>query len=362
MLFVAVPISVIAGMFSPLDAQSSAATRRIAIEPVTRLVDKEGLLSGGPVHVSRAPDGSAYVVLERSEAVEALYVFGANGTFRARVGRRGSGPGEFDRPWFSLFSRDGSLHVLDVGLNRRTVIALSGEPKVIRMAPMEARCADFSAAAMLPDERIVMACGLADPKSAGYALHEVDRNNKIVTTFEPVNFDVRRRFLLQRVLHVRSDGSVLSGDVHNMAIVEHAPNRTTSTRVQLRAAWAAPIDADEAPSDGSFERRPTPRLAAVWEDSHAIWVAAHVPSPQWKPGPSLRELLQAGRKPQEGQARVRYDCVIEALDRRTFATIASQRMRGTGCGNAIGNGYFVRTSSEADVVTLDVVHVRLTAH
>lgn len=54
-------------------------------------------------------------------------IFGRDGAMRVRVGRKGSGPGEFQAPRYPRFGRDGRLFVLDPQANRLQVFSPSGE-------------------------------------------------------------------------------------------------------------------------------------------------------------------------------------------------------------------------------------------
>lgn len=69
-------------------------------------------------------EGSLYVA---DSGQHAILIYGRDGRFRSRIGRKGEGPGEFRMPAVSYISWDGELVVEDPGNQRRSYFTMGGE-------------------------------------------------------------------------------------------------------------------------------------------------------------------------------------------------------------------------------------------
>ena len=133
-----------------------------------------------------AADGRGNIVVLDFMAREIRW-FGADGSFRGRAGRQGSGPGEFRYPYGLAIDDQGLIHVLDPG-NLRV--------SVFRMAD--------STLTLVSSARTIFArrlCTLGPRRFVTWPLtdgviHEIDANGDLVRTFgireDPHEEDVRR--------------------------------------------------------------------------------------------------------------------------------------------------------------------------
>lgn len=108
------------------DAESTAAVEwRIDSTPSLSIADDDALgepVIGNAVGVSRLPDGGVIVA---DRGLSSLRFFAPDGSFVRSVGRKGSGPGEFD--YIAWMHRCGdSLYVQDIGQEAVMVYALDG--------------------------------------------------------------------------------------------------------------------------------------------------------------------------------------------------------------------------------------------
>src|SRR5688572_12107039 len=88
----------------------------IQFDEVTRLgtYDGEGTVSDQS-RVTRSGDGRYFVVSNREPGI--VKVYAPSGSFVQQIGRLGSGPNEYRRPWFVMPTDDG-IYIIDVVLNR----------------------------------------------------------------------------------------------------------------------------------------------------------------------------------------------------------------------------------------------------
>ena len=129
----------------------------VAPEPLLTL----GAVDGAPevaflriTGVHRIPDGGLAVVDGGSSQIR---FFEADGRFRASMGRRGEGPGEFTGGLLSELHGD-SLWLFDQALNRLTV--LDTRTRSFRTASLEAENVRLGLAGILPDGSAVLASDL----------------------------------------------------------------------------------------------------------------------------------------------------------------------------------------------------------
>jgi DNA-binding beta-propeller fold protein YncE len=84
----------------------------------------EGFMA--PNDVAVAPDGTIYVAEGHGGASSRIAVFDKAGTYLREIGRKGSGPGEFDQPHALAFDSRGRLFVGDRSNNRIQVLDQDG--------------------------------------------------------------------------------------------------------------------------------------------------------------------------------------------------------------------------------------------
>jgi len=88
---------------------------------------------GNPVDLKIAQDGKIYILDSKDSDIK---VFQKDGTFIRRLGREGSGPGEFKRPW-TLHVLGDYLYVSDTGNGRFQVLTKGGTYQKSVRLPVE---------------------------------------------------------------------------------------------------------------------------------------------------------------------------------------------------------------------------------
>jgi hypothetical protein len=129
-----------------------------------------------------ARDGSLYVLDRHDEAVGQL---SPDGTPRRRFGRRGRGPGEFERPYrIAVAGQD--VYVFDLALQRLVRFDTAGRHVQTRAVPFSVRAHPFLATS----ENAVFLAGVSADPAAGFSLvHEFDSELEYMRSFgEPPQF------------------------------------------------------------------------------------------------------------------------------------------------------------------------------
>lgn len=154
---------------------------------VLRLTTPDDLLEGIPQHVAEDGQGRIYVVQQGSNAP--ILVFDRQGSFLRTLGRRGSGPGEFQSAGFLVPGLGDSVAVWDYGLSRLTVLTVSGGMVRSFSVPIDA----ISALWQPKGQGFVFNGHMGTPDRIGYAFHRTDGIGRLSRSFgdveEPITFN-----------------------------------------------------------------------------------------------------------------------------------------------------------------------------
>lgn len=177
-----------------------------------------------------------------------IELYGADGAFRRRIGRRGSGPGEFQLPGPILTDATDSIYVFDRQLRRISV--LTREFTFHRSFPLP--ITGVGGATMASDGNFWVQGALGTPKGLGRPVHLVDRLGVVRRSVASVPVDRTTPADPGRLL--REIAATPSGV---------AVTRQTEVRIELwdadgsrrgrlasRPSWFVPWDAREAGSSG----------------------------------------------------------------------------------------------------------------
>jgi DNA-binding beta-propeller fold protein YncE len=94
-------------------------------------VPEEQIFSN-PVDIAISPEGQIYILDSKDNNIK---IFQTDGSFIKTVGRGGSGPGEFQRPWIFQIIGD-KIYVADSGNRRVQIITKNGEYERSYKAPI----------------------------------------------------------------------------------------------------------------------------------------------------------------------------------------------------------------------------------
>ncbi|GEM_PF-6166000 len=109
------------------------------------------------------------------ERLGQILLFSSNGQFLKLIARKGSGPGEVDRPYGVAFSHNGDLGVIDVGNNRINIYNAQGDFK-LSLRSLKAH----------PSRIILDSDGnvfVQDSGSRGRAIQKYDREGNLLNEF-----------------------------------------------------------------------------------------------------------------------------------------------------------------------------------
>lgn len=309
------------------------------------VVTLKGVQYTGPsTTIAYHPAGTVYL---RDSEDGLLKVYGQDGAFLRQVGRSGGAPGEYEVIRNIVVSPDSSIEVLDAVLGRRSRFSQGGE--FLGEVRVGISGGVGFPAVLLPGSRMVV--NVRSPSRPGptTVLLVIDREgNTTPLQGADSNADPQRPWLAERILAVRSNGDLLVGNPYEFCVdiyVHNAPPRRLFERV---AEWTGNATPMERPSDGVFDRPFTPRLTAVWEDSHGLlWLQMIAPSARWTPKEPPASGSRLTREAHLTLAhRPRIETILEVIDAKRGQVIARSRVEGS-VGFHIGEGYLVSTEEDS---------------
>jgi hypothetical protein len=302
---------------------------------IDSVVTLEGAyLSGPATTIERDPAGVFYLA-DPGEGL--LRVYGSDGRFMRQVGRRGAGPGEFEMVRNTLVARDGSIRVLDGVLRRLSVFSRDGEFLGSRLVQVAGGIG--MPAVLLPDDQLVVNARAITGAEAGSAVQLIDKEGNATSLFDEAPFDPRKRWLLRRLLWGRPNGEFLVARPYSFTIDVYASDHAKKLSITRVADWIPSQDPEEAPSDGLFDKPPTPQLTAIWEDAQGLlWLSMVAPSRSWRPGPPREQVTLSRETAYTLANRPRFETIIEVVDVERQGVLARSRLDGS-VGTPFGGGY-----------------------
>lgn len=350
---VALNSTTIDGQALRIGSEVSCTSCSISLEKISTIANVEFPWPGTMI----ARDSTGAIYLFDREGV--LKAFGKDGRFLRQIGRRGGGPGEYEGPRNILASRDGSIHVLDAQLSRRSMFSRDGlflGSTSIRLSPGMGK-----RAVLLPDGQTIVNVRPTPSGGAMYVLQRIDQNGNTTRLFDETKADDGKSWLHERLLWARPTGELLVARPHTFDIDVYAKGLETKNAIVRIADWIPSREPDEQPGDGVHDKPMTPRLFAIWEDAQGLlWLHMLVPSKLWKPGPPMKRATPLAQDAYAAlAARPRVETIIEVLDLQAQGVLARSRFEG-GIGIHFGGGYFARQlENAAGEPSLEISRVRL---
>ena len=231
---------------------------------------------GKPTDVDRRDSGD-WVVVDQLNPTEIKF-FSSDGEWIRTLGRKGSGPGEYQLAYFVRVLPGDSLGVYDFLQNRFTVY--SPELEVCRTITTEIRAKRFE---LLGDGRIVFASNHFTRKSIGLPLHLINASGKLERSFgaDPPIRDVSARNSHFRSISPTVRSTVWAAPLHRYVLEEWTLEGDRVRYFERNVPWLDPRDRYGSASDP--EHPPRPEIIDIHEDERGLlWVAVTLPDAEWK--------------------------------------------------------------------------------
>jgi hypothetical protein len=249
-------------------------------------------------------------------------VYDASGRFVATVGRRGSGPGEFQIPLDAAPVPGDSMLVLD-GAGRATVF----DPE-LHAARTVAVTAGFFPVHVIDWPSSVVANGFVGGAQAGtLPLHRLtfaDRAAGVLASFGPANDHTGPNayaWVMQRISPAVGDG-FWSADWARYRLTHWTAIGKTILTLERKPSWFLH---EFGGGFGSAQEPPDPGISAILEDSTGLlWVFAKVPASTWRGAWPSGAHPGRGIPVQQIAHEKLFRTVIEVIDPRRRRVVARQ--------------------------------------
>ena len=255
-------------------------------------------------------DESGRMYLLGSDGASVM-VFGADGTFLRRVGRRGSGPGEFEDARSLVITGDGVFSVTD--RDRGLILTFDRTGELVReVRPVGGWFPIGSATVHFDGATAVHHADLRTTDLIGYPLHLVNlESGRVEASFGSLTGEYDGRWGFNQVIARGPGRSVWIAEKYGYAIDLWEPDRLLRS-LRREAEWFPELRGPEELAHG-WNQRPNPVTVAIAADDSLIWMAFHTADENWEEGGMSRD-------------RDRFnDTMLEVIDWRQGRVVASQR-------------------------------------
>jgi hypothetical protein len=274
-------------------------------------IDDPGQFVQAPGGVTRDGQGRVWI----SFPSEALYLYDADGSFLTQVGREGEGPGEYRSIRNVVVAPGDTVHVLDRGNRRATV--LSPELEVLSTIPLEVP--PWGGALRLDSGDWILNSMVTGEGSVGFPLHHLDPSGRLLESFGALTpeWDPAFQLGLARSLAGAPDGGVWSAHRTQYRLelwdMENRLHRTLVRRVN----WFEP-------QTGPGQREPRdpqpPVLSSIHLDpSGVLWTRSFVARDNYD---EFLEEVAPGRWFPRDPAGDAFRVVVEAIDPERACVLA----------------------------------------
>ena len=253
--------------------------------------------------------GRAYLL---GEGAPHVWVFGADGGFLTRIGRRGSGPGEFEDIGSLVVTEDGVFSTLDRG--RGTISTFDWTGQLLREVRTEGWLPMGVETLPFEGSLVLHAADIQTPAQVGYPLHLVDlESGAIRESFGSLTGEHPSGWSLAEKLIARGPGrSVWMTERYGAYEIELWESNTIVRALRRDVEWFPEIPPDR--QSHGWEERPTPMLVHVASDDSLLWVLAHTADDRWSEAAATRDWDRF------------LDTRIEVIDWRRGRVLASRRL------------------------------------
>jgi len=296
---------------------------RIVLTPLVTVGDTvgEGTILGHPSAVVRDSRGRIIVADPWGSIPANLLVFAPSGRFDRRLGRLGSGPGEYRMPRLLLQGPGDSLSVLDPLLSRMSVLAPDFSlGRTASIPPLRN-------ALLLPTAVLIGEPADRDPLTSSPVLVRVTNAGQAHPLPNPGPQE-RCATMLQcvardgRALAVSASGGFWSIRTHRRYELEQRDSAGVVRRtLRMQAQWFASYDVAE---ELRPEAMPQTTVVGAWEDSVGrVWVAGRTADRSWRAATwSLGPATEGPRRSVPDDIDALYDGFVDVIDGRTGSLVA----------------------------------------
>jgi hypothetical protein len=293
------------------DSAGQCVQCRISVQKVATLGNEVQAPVGRFHTVARLPDGRYALSYDASD--DEVLIFEADGRFVRRIGRAGEGPGEFRSIRF-LRSAPKGFAALDPRLRRVTFFNATLAPSHI--LPLE--LTPLGDALVYNDTTIVINAVDLRRDRIGPLAHVVTPSG-IISSFaaDPEGYRFDLEFAASR-LFARSPSGIWIAERTRYRISEYTVDGQQRQNIERRVPWFEP----HVTSPGKPGRNgPAAFIIDIQEQGGLLWVMIAVADRNWRAATEGTSARQAYSN-ENGY----FDTIIEVLDSRTGAFVASTRV------------------------------------
>lgn len=324
-----------------IELQSPSCTNCVRIIKVATLGDEgnDGALRGNPRNVVRDSKGRLLVADENGGAPQ---VYDATGRFVKMLGRRGSGPGEFQHAGAIVPLADGRVAVFDIGLSRLNLFDANLAFQSSR--PTKIRTAD---ARSWRGDTILTAAPLNTPASFGYPFHftTLVEEGPLSFSFEPLGIIPRNE--AERWKSAIVGNRFCVSRERRLAVTCSTSTSDRPTEYRYVPNWFK----DGAPLFTPGDVPPTAVFKAMVPLSdNQIALAILVPDPKFRDAQELRRTPE-GEVSHITRLDGYYDTMILIIDLSTNRLLGVTRHPQALMYN-VGRGEFASVDEDEGIVTI----------
>lgn len=267
----------------------------------------DGMIEADAARAWLDASGRAYLLGDQAPHV---WVFGADGGFLTRIGRRGSGPGEFEDVSSLVVTEDGVFSALDRG--RGTISTFDWTGQLLREVrtegwlPVGLQTLPFEGALALHASHI------PTPARVEYPIHVVDLESGVIReSFGSLTGEYPLGSSLDPRTISRGPGRsvwMAGSDTYTLDLWE---SNTVVRALRRDVEWfPRPLP---NPEGHGWEKQPVPSLVDMASDDSLVWVFLYVGDDRWAEAAETRDM------------DLYYDTVIEVIDWWRGRVLASRR-------------------------------------
>lgn len=287
------------------------------------VVDGPGYLAEMPVSMARDSRGNIYVVV--AGGIDLPSVYDSTGAFIRRLGRMGSGPGEYRSPTTIALGTNDTVYVYDIENRRVTVLTPDFEVARTQLTPGAAA----SSTLFYNDGTVIMnALMFNDYSRIGYPLHILSNTGDILRSFgtdRPRYREDRPQELIRVLAASGSASAFWAGEMLTYRLTLWGRDGQPLRVIERNAEWFPPMERTVGVADPA--KTPTPSFRAIREHTDGLlWTAVATAEEDWQRGRIVLGPLHDGQRAFARNPSAVYDTRIEVFDPSRGRLIAAETL------------------------------------